>query len=128
MCNLYFVGHAPLTLTKPFSNFLLLPGFTILCTVTMIFVLHQAKGQEKSLQWLEKAINKIWKGSSIKYVCNCLGMTGSSKMSTAAYRGRECQASHVCISFHFLAGFLSYSVLFYLQKFNLTFSEKRCVR
>ena len=59
MCNLYFVGHAPLTLTKPFSNFLLLPGFTILCTVTMIFVLHQAKGQEKSLQWLEKAINKI---------------------------------------------------------------------
>ena len=34
-------------------------GSTILCTVTVITVLHQAKGDEKTLQLLQKAINKI---------------------------------------------------------------------
>ena len=59
MYNLYVVGHVPLGLTKPFSNFPLLPGYTIICTVILTPVLYQARGHEKSLQWLEKAIKKI---------------------------------------------------------------------
>ena len=34
MRNSYVVGHAPWSLSKAFSNFLSLPGSTILCTVT----------------------------------------------------------------------------------------------
>ena len=67
----------------------------------------------------------------------------SSKLCKAAYRGREV-TPHACVGTHtythaqacvrrhlhlfmFLAAFLSYSVLFYLQKFNLIFNRKRCV-
>ena len=47
--------------------------------------------------------------------------------------GRGCVTPHVyvrtyTISFHVSAVFLSYSVLFYFKKFNLTFIQKRCVR
>ena len=45
------------------------------------------------------------------------GRWGSSKMHAAALS-----------LFMFLAAFLSDSILFYLQKFNLTFIQKRCVR
>ena len=49
-------------------------------------------------------------------------------MHTDAYRGRW--VSHLICTyapFHDLAVFLSYSVLFYLQKFNFTFILKSCV-
>ena len=71
MLNLYAVGHISLSLSKPFSNILLLPGSTILYTVTgqkincgsglglEISVMYQTKEHEKALQWLEKVINKI---------------------------------------------------------------------
>ena len=36
--------------------------------------------------------------------------------------------THLHISFHVLAAFLSYSILFYLQKFNLSFIQKGWVR
>ena len=34
MRHSYVVGHVPMGLNKPFSNFLLLPGSVILCTAT----------------------------------------------------------------------------------------------
>ena len=48
------------------------------------------------------------------------GWGGSSKMSTAAYTGGDF-TSHV---FMFLATFLSYIIMFYLLKFNLTLFKK----
>ena len=69
--NSYVVGHIPLGLSKTFSNFLSLLASTMLCIVTgkrlnrgaglglEIPVMYQAKGHEKALQWLEKAITKI---------------------------------------------------------------------
>ena len=71
MCNPYVVGHAPQGLNKAFSNFLSLPGSTILCTVTgkkvnrgaglglEIPVTFQARGNVKALKWLEQATKKI---------------------------------------------------------------------
>ena len=69
--NSYVVGHVPLGLSKTFSNFLSLPESTMLCIVTgnrlnrgaglglEILVMCQARGHEKTIQWLEKAMTKI---------------------------------------------------------------------
>ena len=71
MRNSYDVGHAPWSLSKAFSNFLSLPGSTILCTVTgkkvnrgaglglEIPVTYQARGHVKALKWLEQVTKKI---------------------------------------------------------------------
>ena len=69
--NSYLVGHVLLDLSKTFSDFLSLPGSTMLCIVTgkrlncgaglalEILMIYQARGLEKALQWLEKTITKI---------------------------------------------------------------------
>ena len=69
--NSYVVGHVPLGLSKTFSNFFSLSASTMLCIVTgkrlnrgaglglEIPVMHQARGHEKAIQWLEKTITKI---------------------------------------------------------------------
>ena len=64
MRNSYVVGHAPWSLSKAFSNFLSLPGSTILCTVTgkkvnRGAVTYQARGHVKALKWLEQVTKKI---------------------------------------------------------------------
>ena len=59
MRNSYVVCHVSLSLTKPFSKLLSLSGSANLCTVAVISVMYQARGHEKTLQWLEKAMNKI---------------------------------------------------------------------
>ena len=55
---MYVVRHVPLRLTMPFSNFLSLPGFAILCTITVITALSQARGHGMALQCSENPINK----------------------------------------------------------------------
>ena len=55
---------------------------------------------------------------------------GTSKMCTVAYRGEGvsrfmCSHALTLSLFMFLAAFLSCSVLFYLQKFNITFIQTR---
>ena len=68
------------------------------------------------------------KGLSIKLACNCWGDGGSSKKPSSAHRGRGshalCVPTH--LHYHFLC-FYQHFVLFYLQKFNVTLIEKRCV-
>ena len=71
ICNSYVIGHVPLGLSRTFSNFLSLPASTMLCIVTgkrlnrgtglglEIPVMYQARGHEKTIQWLEKTITKI---------------------------------------------------------------------
>ena len=59
MRNSYVVCHVSLSLTKPFSKLLSLSGSANFCTVAVISVMYQARGHEKALQWLEKAMNKI---------------------------------------------------------------------
>ena len=59
-------------------------------------------------------------------------MWGSSKMRIAAHMGRGsrfmCTYALTLYLFMFLAAFWPYSVLFYLQKLNLLFIQKRCVQ
>ena len=65
---------------------------------------------------------------SIKYVRNQGNVGGSSKMCTGAYSGNG--VSRLMCTYALtlsLSMFLSYGVLFYLQKFNLTFIQKGCV-
>ena len=65
---------------------------------------------------------------SIKYVRNQGNGEGSSKMFTDAYRGRGVSRFMCTYALTLsLFMFLSYGVLFYLQKFNLTFIQKGCV-
>ena len=64
---------------------------------------------------------------SIKYVRNQGNGEGSSKMFTDAYRGRGVSRFMCTYALTSLFMFLSYGVLFYLQKFNLTFIQKGCV-
>ena len=70
--NSYVVGHAPLGLSKTFSNFLSLPASTMLCIVTgkrlnrgaglglEIPVMYQTRGHEKPIQWLEKLSPRVF--------------------------------------------------------------------
>ena len=75
-------------------------------------------------------------GPSIKHVLNWWSDgEGLSKMRTAAYKGKVvpllmCTYALTLSLFMFLAIHLFCSALFYLylQKFNLTFIKKRCVR
>ena len=63
--------------------------------------------------------------SSIKYVHNQRNGRGSSEMRKGAYRGRG--VSHLMCTYALTLSlfiFLSYGVLFYLQKFNHTFIQK----
>ena len=53
ICNSYVVGHAPLGLSKSFSNFLSLPVSTMLCIVT------GKRLNRGASQCLEKTITKI---------------------------------------------------------------------
>ena len=73
MRNLYVVGHVPLGLSKPFSNFLLLPRSTILCTVTgrkinrwvgLGLEIPQARGHEKAISG--------WKILSTRHFCKLI--------------------------------------------------------
>ena len=65
---------------------------------------------------------------SIKYVRNQGNVGESSKMFTDAYRGRGVSRFMCTYAFTLsLFMFLSYGVLFYLQKFNITFIQNGCV-
>ena len=66
--------------------------------------------------------------SSIKYVRNYGNGEGSFKMLTDGYRGRGVSPFMCTYALTLsLFMFLSCGVLFYLQKFNITFIQKGCV-
>ena len=94
---------------------MLLSWMFISSYTNIYFFVKRIFSQMFIFQWIRYwNVDVFWlrKGLSIKHVHNWWGNGGPSKMRTAAYRGRRCQASCVRTHLHYL--FSSFGCIFVL--------------